>query len=280
MKKPIILVISILILSVSFVLAWNPNFQVAEVVPSDGHAIVRIPENAVQVAPGIFSLGISRDVDGSLIEGYAIVKYKKGFEHKSTNKQGGFRGNELTTQCFSFLASGAKWKVRENYIVNPSNNVGLDELFIRSNLVSDIQEWENAAGKDIFGDEVNGSVNIESIGKVANGQNEVVFGSINNAGVIAVTYVWGVFSGPLKNRRLVEWDQIYNQVDFSWNTNGNPNDMDFENIAQHELGHSFGLGHPSDSCTEETMFRFASEGETKKRDLNVGDIAGIKKLYN
>ena len=55
--------------------------------------------------------------------------------------------------------------------------------------------------------------------------------------------------------------------------------MDFENIAQHELGHSFGLGHPSDGCTEETMYRFASEGETKKRNLNSGDIAGIKKLY-
>ena len=55
--------------------------------------------------------------------------------------------------------------------------------------------------------------------------------------------------------------------------------MDFENIAQHELGHAFGLGHPSDTCTEETMYRFASNGETKKRDLYDGDIAGIKALY-
>ena len=55
--------------------------------------------------------------------------------------------------------------------------------------------------------------------------------------------------------------------------------MDFENIATHELGHSVGMGHPADECTEETMYRFASEGETKKRDLNAGDIAGVNQLY-
>ena len=55
--------------------------------------------------------------------------------------------------------------------------------------------------------------------------------------------------------------------------------MDFENIATHELGHTVGMGHPSDYCTEETMFRFASAGETKKQTLEAGDIAGISKLY-
>ena len=55
--------------------------------------------------------------------------------------------------------------------------------------------------------------------------------------------------------------------------------MDFENIATHELGHAMGMAHPADSCTEETMYRFASSGETKKRTLNAGDIAGIKGLY-
>jgi len=55
--------------------------------------------------------------------------------------------------------------------------------------------------------------------------------------------------------------------------------MDFENIATHELGHAAGMGHPSDSCTEETMYRFADFGEIKKQTLEAGDIAGIKALY-
>ncbi|MEK0349324.1 MAG: hypothetical protein QQN50_06000 [Nitrosopumilus sp.] len=39
------------------------------------------------------------------------------------------------------------------------------------------------------------------------------------------------------------------------------------------------MGHPTDDCTEETMYRFAGAGETKKRDLNTGDITGIQRLY-
>ncbi|MFN2432064.1 MAG: matrixin family metalloprotease [Gemmatimonadota bacterium] len=50
-------------------------------------------------------------------------------------------------------------------------------------------------------------------------------------------------------------------------------------MVVHELGHAMGMGHPSDSCTEETMYRFATEGETKKRDLFTGDIAKINDLY-
>ena len=55
--------------------------------------------------------------------------------------------------------------------------------------------------------------------------------------------------------------------------------MDYQNIATHEFGHGAGMSHPSDSCTEETMYRFAQSGETKKKTLNAGDIDGIKSLY-
>ena len=55
--------------------------------------------------------------------------------------------------------------------------------------------------------------------------------------------------------------------------------MDFLNIATHEAGHAAGLGHAPDTCLDETMYRFASEGEINKRDLNPGDIAGIVALY-
>ncbi len=72
---------------------------------------------------------------------------------------------------------------------------------------------------------------------------------------------------------------MYDDVDFDWSNTGDPTKMDFENIATHEIGHAMGLSHPSDTCLEETMYAFASEGETKKRTLEAGDIAGINKLY-
>ncbi|MEK6868829.1 MAG: matrixin family metalloprotease, partial [Nanoarchaeota archaeon] len=63
------------------------------------------------------------------------------------------------------------------------------------------------------------------------------------------------------------------------NSTGEAGKMDFENIATHELGHSVGMGHPDSTCTEETMYAYADYGETKKRDLNTGDTAGINSLY-
>ena len=69
-------------------------------------------------------------------------------------------------------------------------------------------------------------------------------------------------------------DYTFGDVD-----SGDSNVMDFRNIVTHECGHAAGMGHPSDDCTEEAMYRFADIDEIKKIDLNAGDIAGIKKLY-
>jgi hypothetical protein len=121
---------------------------------------------------------------------------------------------------------------------------------------------------------------VDGVDSVApDGKNEVMFGNVSGNGAIAVTTVWGVFGGPTWGRFLSEWDQMYDNVDFQWSTSGESGKMDFENISNHEIGHAFGMGHPSDTCTEETMYRYASEGETKKRDLNTGDVQGIFNLY-
>jgi len=112
-----------------------------------------------------------------------------------------------------------------------------------------------------------------------NGKNEIMFGNINETDVIGVTIVWGIFSGPPKQRVLVEWDQVYDDFDFSWSEFGETGKMDFENIATHEIGHAFGLSHPASECAEETMYAYASNGEIKKRTLEAGDIEGISKLY-
>ncbi len=56
--------------------------------------------------------------------------------------------------------------------------------------------------------------------------------------------------------------------------------MDLQNIATHELGHGAGLIDLYDAvASEQTMYGYSTKGETKKRDLNTGDIAGIQDLY-
>jgi len=56
--------------------------------------------------------------------------------------------------------------------------------------------------------------------------------------------------------------------------------MDVQNIVTHELGHCAGMGDLyKTEASEETMYGYSQEGETKKRDLYEGDKNGISKLY-
>jgi len=107
-----------------------------------------------------------------------------------------------------------------------------------------------------------------------------MFADIEHEGAIAVAIVWGYFGGPPPFRELVEWDMVFDDVDFDWSAIGEAGKMDFENIATHELGHAVGLGDLYNTeCSEATMYGYASYGETKKRTLEAGDIAGVSSLY-
>ncbi|KKU52731.1 MAG: hypothetical protein A3G60_01460 [Candidatus Ryanbacteria bacterium RIFCSPLOWO2_12_FULL_47_9c] len=238
----------------------------------------RLPENAVEIEPNVFALGTARDTDGSLVEGYAFVhpKYENGKYGKGSGPKGG------GTTCYAFLASGAKWKSVEPYLFNPANTDSFDEATAALQLAAGITEWEKNVSPDIIsaGTVTSDPLSAESV--TPDGLNEVFFAQLDDTSTIAVTITWGVFGGPPQNRKLVEWDMVFNDPDYAWGdvvATGNTALMDFQNIATHELGHAIGMGHPSDSCVEETMYRFGSNGEIKKRDLNTGDIAGIKKLY-
>ncbi len=247
-----------------------------------------LPPQAIEVAPDVFNLGFAIDLDGRLVEGYAFVWRERGNgqgngfgQGRSANARppgvGGGNGKDkegTESSCYAELARGAQWRGAEPFHVN---DTGSPVSNLRGRLEGDIGKWETAAGSNLIGSGFDSEavVNLESV----DGMNVVQFDAIADPGVIAVTNVWGIFGGPPRNRELVEWDQLYDDVDYCWATDGNPNCMDWSNIATHEVGHALGLGHPDLTCTEETMHRYASEGETMKRDLNAGDIAGINSLY-
>ncbi len=279
-----------LLLLAGVAMAAMPN----QVEAQRGKAAVTMPSTAAEVAPGVFYLGKAFH-EGRIVQGYAFVKYKKAFGKPTGCKDdgvcqgweaptcadclGGGSEDPDTSSCYVFLARGAKWKTVEPYIVDPSNTHGLDETFVRDNFANDIAKWESAAGRDILGNEISGIVDgADTVSP--DGRNEVYFGSIDSPGAIAVTIVWGIFGGPPPFRELVEWDHIYDQEDFDWSAAGEAGKMDFESIVTHELGHSMGLGDLyMGECSEQTMYGYASNGETNKRTLESGDIAGISALY-
>jgi len=288
MKKYLIFGLLVaVIFSVSVVLAAKPN-STEGINPSG--KIVSIPAHAVEVAPGIFYLGMAMD-NGRVVQGYAMF-VKPGTVCGNGICEPGENARKCpedcadgdpeepdTSSCYTFLAKGAKWKTVEPYIVDPVNTRGLEAGFVAGNLASDIAKWETAAGVDILGGEISGDVDGADLESPDN-KNEVYFADIEQDGVIAMAIVWGVFGGPPPFREIVEWDQIYDDVSFDWSASGEAGEMDFENIATHELGHSVGLGDLyNDECSEQTMYGYASYGETKKGTLETGDIAGVQELY-
>jgi len=269
MNKKILVLVFLVIFSLmasTFVLA-NP----------DNRKHVSIPKHATEVSPGVFSLG-KAVYQGEVVEGFMIFRTKNqnaNFPSKNSMNRG-----FDTSSCYGFLATGAKWKTVEPWLVNPLNTKGLDETFILNNLEFDINKWESAARKNILG---SGSITTDTLvadTAAPDNKNEVYFTDINYPGAIAVTIIWEVFSGPINQRRLIEWDQVYDDVDFNWSATVEPGKMNFENIATHELGHSVGMNDLYDArCSEQTMYGYATNGETKKITLESGDIRGINLLY-
>ncbi|MFH1256490.1 MAG: matrixin family metalloprotease [Candidatus Diapherotrites archaeon] len=211
--------------------------------------------------------------DDKVLEKVTFIHYKKNAKPVGVGKP------PKGTTCYAFLASGAKWKVNEPFLVNPINDENLSDSFVFSAVNSGINEWE-AYGGNIFGA---GSLDygIAYLPNYADGLNTASFGYYPNNGVIAITTVWGYFSGKTRTREIVEWDMLFNDS-FNWgdSTVNGASVMDLQNIATHELGHAAGMNDLYDtSCIDETMYGYADYGETNKRALNSGDIAGITSLY-
>ena len=96
---------------------------------------------------------------------------------------------------------------------------------------------------------------------------------------IAVTYTWRWSNGE------IESDTVFNSR-LPWFIASSEGDgcvesvaaYDVANIATHEFGHTYGLGHPA-GARWETMYAYGYTGETLKRSLGPGDSAGINSLY-
>lgn len=230
----------------------------------------------------VISLGSALDPGtGKVVDGIAII-HRRGEARPGRTKPGG-------ETCYTYLAKGAKWKTVEPWLTNTTNSRGLVGETVFNLLSGGVSKWEdatdgtvgNGTGVDVLGPGATTSATLVADTTSPDNKNEAYFADISDPGVIAVTIVWGIFGGPPFARELVEWDQVYDDVSFDWSaeSNGVAGKMDFDNIATHELGHSVGMGDLYNSCLDETMYGFSATAETKKRDLNTGDITGVNGLY-
>jgi hypothetical protein len=250
--------------------------------PSKKPAWAGMPPHAVEVAPGIFYLGTAID-KGRVVEGYAIItQCEKGENKKSCADCAGGNGDTDSSNCYGHLARGAKWNDTEDYLVNGDNSWDLDPFLVLDKLDLSIGKWESAGDiPGIFGDGNTTEDLLVADHYNTDGRNEVYFDSLH-PGTIAYTVVWGIFRGPVSQRELVEWDQVYNDaLPWSFCDPDCPDDYDFDSIATHEMGHSFGMDDLySKKCSDQTMYGYGYLGDISPRTLEDGDMNGIWVLYN
>jgi hypothetical protein len=211
-----------------------------------------------------------------------FIHYKKG--HAKPPWAGGGKDNQTDEGVYSYISKGAKWNLLEELYLNPhcgENPDGSKDDLIVDAVLAGIDEWQtpDEVSLGIFGDLfVDYDVVYNNGGY--RGYNTISFGSYKNPDVIAITTVWGYFTGPPAMREIVEAHILMND-DFEWgDASIYTNLMDVQNIITHELGHWAGMGDVYETAgSEETMYGYSSEGEIKKRDLYTGDKAGIIGLY-
>ena len=151
-------------------------------------------------------------------------------------------------------------------------------------ILTSITEYNSKAPKTLFSENIiqDDSIVVETNPQDVDYRHELVFGDLGTTGTIAQTTAWITRGSKI----IVDFDIVFN-TNYDWgnpgvtsNTKYSVTYMDTWSIVTHELGHGVGLGDLyQDQWYWQTMYGFADFGQTWKRTLESGDIAGLKALY-
>lgn len=203
------------------------------------------------------------------LHGVAFVHNSHPTLHKESRKR--------SSSCVQPISEGARWKTSRGYYLRTQNRFNFTDEFVVETVAKAFDSWACVIGRGYIGPML-GSFDDDVRMDRPNGRNVIAFGSIDNRpGTIALTVIWGKFSGPPEDRVIREFAMKLDQEHFSFQEAA----MDLQSIVTHELGHALGLADVYDpNCRDVTMFSSSSNGETGKRTPEEQDIASLSLLYD
>lgn len=192
---------------------------------------------------------------------------------------------------YKLFRGGVKWsKTPVSYYVNLTGGAPNDAL---EAIKASTDEWDWHTSADLFEYVAGTSIIFDEPGDLEKSYeiNTVSWASFDDLELpedaVAVNVVWfwvmvspGGVTGRVLN--LAEF-HIINNSDLPWAVNAlgvEGNQFDVQNVITHEFGHSLFLDDLyMPPASELTMLGYTAIGETKKRNLGLGDILGLQALY-
>lgn len=193
-------------------------------------------------------------------------------------------GDERTSsRCYSYSANRARWRVvpHFNIIGDGLSSAAYNKLEQAASFARN--RWNTARGSTILGGATRSDRTLDEVDlEDTDGFNDVLFASISDNSILAVTITYGYFDGPESERRIIETDVILNsRVPWTSAADLNTNAYVAENIVTHEHGHVLGMGDLTKSkCRGSTMYYSANKGETSKQSIDNDSKLGMNNLYN
>jgi hypothetical protein len=227
---------------------------------------------ALLVAVGLLlalpGLAVAQTNHARLIDVHAIRVHASAKPVASANCSNDLNQSNNTFATTGWVVQGNK-TARLNASTVPSNLSG-----VTAQLQASFNAWGSHAGVP----DISVTTGATVTKATANHSYDLMWGRTGGSS-IAVTYTWQWSNGE------IESDTVFNSR-LPWFVAGGEGDgcvetqaaYDVANIATHEFGHTYGLGHPANKRWD-TMYAYGYTGETLKRSPATGDSTGIDSLY-
>ncbi len=184
-----------------------------------------------------------------------------------------------TGDIWAFSYSGHRWAKGSTVTFYMNQNGTPDCSNEVSALQAAMQAWTNVTTADITL-QYGGTTSNSNVG-IKDGTNLIMWVESgwtslfpDYPSAIALTLSW--YDGASNQ----ESDVAFNGESYTWSDNGQAGRMDVQNVATHELGHTFSLGNLYGAGdAEKTMYAYISTGETRKRTLETDDEDGARYIY-